>query len=64
MKRFDVVVIGGGPAGATAARHCSQNSLRTLLLEKKRRPRYKPCAGGVTAAALKELGFDLGEGVV
>ena len=64
MKRFDVVVIGGGPAGATAARHCSQNSLRTLLLEKKRLPRYKPCAGGVTAAALEELGFDLGEGVV
>jgi geranylgeranyl reductase family protein len=64
LKSFDVVVIGGGPAGATAARHCSQNSLGTLLLEKKRLPRYKPCAGGVTAAALEELGFDLGEGVV
>jgi geranylgeranyl reductase family protein len=64
LKSYDVVIIGGGPSGATAARHCSQNSLRTLLLEKMGFPRYKPCAGGVTVAALEELGFDLDEGVV
>lgn len=64
MKRFDVVVVGGGPSGATAARHCSLKGLKTLLLEKARVPRYKPCAGGVTIAAFQELGFALEDGVV
>ena len=64
MKRFDVVVIGGGPAGATAARHCSMNGLETLLLEKKKIPRKKSCAGGLTAAAVRELGFELERGLI
>jgi geranylgeranyl reductase family protein len=64
LQRYDVIVVGGGPSGATAARHCSLKSLATLLLEKKKLPRYKPCAGGVTAAAYKELGFELPPDVV
>jgi geranylgeranyl reductase family protein len=57
--RFDVVVIGAGPAGSTAARRCALGGLKTLLLEKKTIPRYKPCAGGVTLAAFRELDFTL-----
>jgi geranylgeranyl reductase family protein len=64
MKRFDVIVVGAGPAGATAARHCSIQSLKTLLLEKERLPRYKVCAGGVTATAYKELGFTLPKRII
>ena len=56
---YDVIVIGAGPAGATAARYCALNNLKTLLLEKEKIPRYKPCAGGVTLAAVKELDFEL-----
>ncbi len=57
--KYDVIVVGGGPAGATAARECAARGLATLLLEKEQYPRFKPCAGGVTAAALKLLGTDL-----
>ena len=34
---YDVIVIGGGFSGVTAARDCGKNSLRTLLLEAKSR---------------------------
>jgi len=58
-KRYDVIVIGAGPAGTTAARHCALKGLDTLLIEKKEFPRYKPCAGGVSRWAVSALGFDL-----
>jgi len=56
---FDVIVIGGGPSGATAARFCAQAGLRTLLIEKERFPRYKPCGGCLSNKALGLLDFDL-----
>lgn len=39
--RFDLIVIGGGPAGATAATLVSLQGHRVLLLEKERFPRYQ-----------------------
>ena len=41
----DVVVIGAGPAGSTAAKKCAERGLDTLLLEKCRLPRRKVCTG-------------------
>jgi geranylgeranyl reductase family protein len=61
---FDVAVVGAGPAGSTAARYCAIGGLSTLLLEKERFPREKPCAGGVAVAAAKELGFSLPERLI
>jgi FAD-dependent halogenase len=40
VAQFDVVVIGGGPAGSTAAGFLAQSGARVLLLEKERFPRY------------------------
>lgn len=48
---YDAVVVGGGPAGASAAHTLAQGGARVLLLEKARIPRYKPCGGGITARA-------------
>ncbi len=59
--RFDVVVVGAGPAGSTAARECSRAGLRVALLEKAEFPRDKPCGGGVNIRTTKMLPFDLSE---
>jgi menaquinone-9 beta-reductase len=43
MKKVDVVVVGGGPAGATAAATCARSGLQTLLIERANFPRDKVC---------------------
>src|SRR5437016_11078234 len=43
----DVVVVGGGPAGAMAAMTLAARGVSKLLLERKRFPRDKPCGGGI-----------------
>ena len=39
---FEVVVIGGGPAGAIAAKYAAQNGVNTLILEQKKTIGYWP----------------------
>jgi geranylgeranyl reductase family protein len=45
MDTYDVVVVGGGIAGSVAARFCAGSGLSTLLMEKAKTPRNKPCSG-------------------
>jgi geranylgeranyl reductase family protein len=47
-QEFDVVVIGGGPAGSSAARSARSHGLRTVLIDKKVFPRDKLCGGLLT----------------
>jgi flavin-dependent dehydrogenase len=42
---YDVIVVGGGPGGATAALKCTKLGLKTLLLEKRNFDRDKCCSG-------------------
>ncbi|MEM2954047.1 MAG: NAD(P)/FAD-dependent oxidoreductase [Candidatus Bathyarchaeia archaeon] len=44
MEEFDVVV-GGGVAGSVAARFAAKSGFKTLLVEKFKTPRNKPCSG-------------------
>jgi geranylgeranyl reductase family protein len=56
---YDVIVVGGGPAGSSAGRFCSRAGLKTLLIEKERFPRYKVCGGCLSVKASRLLDFDL-----
>ena len=51
----DVIVIGLGPAGSTAARIASEQGLNVLGIDKAVFPRHKPCAAGLTARACRLL---------
>lgn len=54
-ERWDVVVVGAGPAGSAAARAAAAQGARTLLLDRARFPRYKTCGGGITGWSRREL---------
>lgn len=45
MKDYDVVVVGGGIAGSVAARFSAGYGFKTLLIERFKTPRNKPCSG-------------------
>jgi len=45
MKKYDVIIVGGAVAGPVAAKFCAKRGLRTLLVEKAKVPREKPCSG-------------------
>lgn len=55
VKRVDVVVIGAGPAGSTAAIHLSRNDREVALIDKANFPRDKCCGDGLTTSALRRL---------
>lgn len=64
MSRYDVLVVGAGPAGATAALRLAQGGARVGLLERETLPRFKPCGGIVPGVVFRLLGSqdaDLGE---
>jgi geranylgeranyl reductase family protein len=61
---YDLIIVGGGPSGASAGREAGKRGLSTLLLEKENFPRYKPCGGALSSYALSCLDFDLPEFMV
>lgn len=56
---YDVLIVGGGPAGSTLAWCLRNSNLRVAILDKKTFPRDKVCAGWVTPAVLEEIGLDI-----
>ena len=53
VETFDVVIVGGGPAGATAAHDLAQRGRSVLLLD--RAGRVKPCGGAIPPRLIKDF---------
>ena len=59
MVKYDVVVVGGGPAGSSAAKRLRELGAKVLLIEKETLPRFKLCGGALSSrlAPLLPSGF-------
>ncbi|MFJ8582990.1 geranylgeranyl reductase family protein [Micromonospora sp. NPDC093277] len=55
MIIWDLVVVGAGPAGLSAAHAAARAGVRTLVVERATHPRYKTCGGGLIGASLAEV---------
>ena len=58
-NHYDVIIVGGGPAGCSCAHELLTNDKKVLILDRTQFPRHKPCAGGITMKTLKHLPIDI-----
>jgi flavin-dependent dehydrogenase len=58
MQTHDVIIIGGGPAGSSAARQLETAGADVLVIDKETFPRLKLCAGWITPEAVRDLEMD------
>ena len=58
-KKYDVIIVGAGPAGCSCAFELRNHGKSVLILDKSDFPRHKPCAGGITKKALDQLPIDI-----
>ena len=55
MEKFDVIIVGAGPAGLKAAEILAKNKKKVLVLEKNKKIGPKVCAGGITDKDLEYI---------
>lgn len=60
---YDCLIVGSGPAGASAGYHLAKRGYSVLILEKETLPRYKPCGGGVSPIIQQWFDFDFSAAV-
>lgn len=58
---YDILIVGGGPAGSSCAWGLRHSGFRVAILDKADFPRHKVCAGWITPQVLEELDIDLAE---
>jgi len=52
LNKFDVIIIGAGPAGSTAAYFLAQEGLKIAIIDKAKFPRNKVCGGGIVGRTI------------
>lgn len=60
---YDVIVIGAGPTGSTAAKILAEKGKKVLLVEKFKMPRYKSCSGQLIKKSIDLVQAYFGEAV-
>ena len=60
---YDVIVIGAGPSGSTAAKTLAEKGYKVLLTEKFKMPRYKSCSGQLIQKTIDLVQTYFGEAV-
>ncbi len=63
MITSDVIIIGAGVAGSSAAFHIASLGHKVILLEKNESEIYKPCGGGIASSVQNLFPFSLNEAV-
>lgn len=61
METCDVLIVGGGPGGSACARKLRDGGANVVVLDKRRFPRDKTCAGWITPQVVEALRIDLDE---
>jgi menaquinone-9 beta-reductase len=60
MRSCEVLIVGGGPAGSSAAWKLRKGGADVLVLDRERFPRTKLCAGWITPEVVRDLDMDVG----
>ncbi len=58
MSAYDVILVGGGPAGSACAARLVRGGMEVLVVDRAHFPRDKPCAGWITPEVLARLELD------
>ena len=59
MRSCDVLIVGGGPAGSSAAWQLRRGGADVLVLDQEAFPRLKLCAGWITPEVVRDLQMDV-----
>lgn len=57
MKKYDVIIIGAGPAGIAAAKTLKKVNINFCIIEKNKFPREKLCGGGLTHKSINLINY-------
>jgi len=55
--KYDVVIVGAGPAGSTAAKYLAEQGIPVVLIDKAEFPREKLCGGGLPTRVQKRFPY-------
>jgi menaquinone-9 beta-reductase len=58
---FDVIIVGAGPSGLICGKHLVDNGIKTLIIEKKKLPRFKCCGGLLSKRSVETLAKMIGD---
>jgi geranylgeranyl reductase family protein len=62
--KYDVTIVGAGPAGSTTAKFLSEKGFKTLLIDKEKFPRDKPCGGGLPLRVLQRFPYVVNDKII